>query len=63
MKASDYLFDHQSGMLQDLEKLVSKETPSSSKVLLDRCARYLEDYFRDSITCSVNVIENQSAGK
>lgn len=62
MKASDYLFEHQANMLEDLEKLVSMETPSRDKILLDRCAKYLQDYFQDSITCSVNLIENASSG-
>lgn len=62
MKASDYLFDHQANMIEDLEKLVNLETPSGSKLLLDRCAKYLEDYFQDNITCKVSVLENQSAG-
>ncbi len=62
MKASDYLFDHQGSMIGDLEKLVNMETPSGSKILLDRCAKFLEDYFRDNITCEVKVLENQHAG-
>lgn len=62
MKASDYLFDHQASMIEDLEKLVNMETPSGDKVLLDRCAKYLEDYFLDNLTCKVSVLENKSAG-
>ena len=62
MKASDYLFDHQAAMISDLEKLVNMETPSGNKLLLDRCARYLEDYFQDNITCKVSALENISAG-
>lgn len=62
MKASDYLFEHQGDMVKDLETLVNMETPSLDKELLDRCARFLQMYFEDNLTCRVNVIENTSAG-
>ena len=62
MKPSDYLFDHHKNMIEDLETLVTMETPSGSKILLDRCVKYLEDYFRDNLTCTVNVIDNMNAG-
>ncbi len=62
MNASDYLFDRHESMIQDLKKLVNMETPSSNKVLLDRCARFLEDYFKDNLTCSIELVDNSTAG-
>lgn len=62
MKASEYLFEHQADMLGDLEALVKMETPSLDKELLDRCAKYLQMYFEDSIHCRVSIIDNATTG-
>lgn len=61
MNFLEYLIDHQAEMVDTLRTVVSYESPSREKILLDRLTAYLAELFC-SIGADVKILEQPEAG-
>lgn len=59
---SDHLMGNEEKILQDLEKIVNMESPSTDKVLLDRTAEYLAEYGKRMLGVEPEILRNENAG-
>lgn len=58
----DYLKSHEKEILEDLEGLVKKESPSSNKALVDECGEHLQELFVKRLGAQAEVITQSEVG-
>ncbi len=58
----EYLEENEGRILQDIEKIVKMESPSTDKVLLDRAADYIASYGEGMLGIKPEIIRNENAG-
>ncbi len=59
---SEYFKNNEEQILKDLEALVSLESPSTDKTLLDRTAEYIAEYGSRMLGVKPEIIKNSEAG-
>ncbi len=58
----EFLCDHQTAMLCDLEQLVKSESPSHDKYLVDQCGEVLQQLFMQRVNSQAQVIHQETCG-
>lgn len=58
----EYLEENEERILQDIEKIVKLESPSTDKMLLDRAAEYIASYGESILGIKPEIIQNKNAG-
>ncbi|CAM9643616.1 unnamed protein product [Ectocarpus sp. 12 AP-2014] len=57
-----YLQEHHQQMLEDIERLVSAESPSNDKAAVDACGHTLNQLFQERLNCQADVYSQPEKG-